>query len=849
MKQALLDITQRIRERSAATRAAYLRRVDRLVDRKRGSDRMGCANVAHAFAAMPDNDKLRIVAERAPHIGIVTAYNDMLSAHQPYEGFPAVIRDEAHRQGATAQVAGGVPAMCDGVTQGLPGMELSLFSRDSIAMGTAIALTHDVFDAALLLGVCDKIVPGLLIGALHFGHLPCVFVPAGPMSSGLSNNAKSKVREQFAQGLVGRDELLKAESAAYHGAGTCTFYGTANSNQMLLEAMGLHVPGAAFVHPHDELREALTRESVRTVLGIAKGQRFTPIGRMVDERVIVNAMVALLATGGSTNHLIHWVAVARAAGILIDWTDFSELSHVTPLLARVYPNGSADVNQFQSAGGPGFVIRELIDSGNMFGDVDSVVEGGLVPFGRVPQGGAEGLRWSDLPAQSGDAGVVRTAAEPFSESGGLKLLTGNLGRSVIKISAVPADFHVIEAPAIVFNAQEELQVAFKAGELNRDFVAVVRFQGPRANGMPELHKLTPPLAVLQGKGFKVALVTDGRMSGASGKVPAAIHLSPEALAGGPLGKVRTGDVIRLDAVAGTLEALVDPATWAAREQAVIDDAQADDSRPLVTPWRPPSSLRMLAIARAMAALRASMAAALARRSDAIDSLSGSERQPPRHGSPPPTPHTEHPMNTLELASYGPVIPVIVINRLEDAVPMAQALVDGGVRVLEVTLRTPIALKCMEMIVKSVPGAIVGAGTVRNVDDAKAAKDVGCQFAVSPGYISSVGLACRDIGLPLLPGTATGSEVMQANADGYQFLKFFPAMQAGGIPMLKAFAGPFPDVAFCPTGGITVESAPQFLALPNVKVCGGSWLTPSDAVDSKDWARITALAKAASALRG
>jgi phosphogluconate dehydratase len=474
------------------------------------------------------------------------------------------------------QVAGGVPAMCDGVTQGLPGMELSLFSRDSIAMGTAIALTHDVFDAALLLGVCDKIVPGLLIGALHFGHLPCVFVPAGPMSTGLDNTAKSKVREQFAAGKVGRDKLLEAESAAYHGAGTCTFYGTANSNQMLLEAMGLHVPGAAFVHPHAELREALTRDAVRTLLGItAKGEHFTPIGRLVDERVIVNAMVALLATGGSTNHLIHWVAVARSAGILIDWTDFADLSACTPLLARVYPNGLADVNQFQAAGGPGFVIRELIDSGAMHGDVSTVVPGGLRAFGKVPERTGATLQWHDLPTQPIDDSVVRTAAAPFSDEGGLKLLTGNLGRAVIKVSAVPADRHVVEAPAIVFDTQEQLLAAFKAGDLERDFIAVVRFQGPAACGMPELHKLTPPLGVLQGRGFKVALVTDGRMSGASGKIPAAIHVGPEVMHGGPLGKVRDGDVLRLDAVAGTLSARVDEATWAAREQALLPDAQSD----------------------------------------------------------------------------------------------------------------------------------------------------------------------------------------------------------------------------------------------------------------------------------
>jgi phosphogluconate dehydratase len=430
-----------------------------------------------------------------------------------------------------------------------------------------------VFDAVLLLGICDKIVPGLLIGALHFGHLPCVFVPAGPMASGLSNNAKSKVREQAAQGLVGREELLQAEQAAYHSPGTCTFYGTANSNQMLLEAMGLHLPGAAFVHPGTPLREALTREAVATVLSLREGQRDAPIGLQVDERCIVNAMVALLATGGSTNHLIHWVAVARAAGILIDWTDFSELSGVVPLLARVYPNGSADVNQFQEAGGPGFVIRELLDAGLMH-EVGAVSAGGLRDQARQPVLQGDKLVWQDLPAQSGDDSVLRPVSAPFSATGGLKLLDGNLGRAVIKVSAVPDDRHIIEAPAMVFDSQDALHAAFKAGEMDRDLIAVVRFQGPQANGMPELHKLTPPLAVLQGKGFRVALVTDGRMSGASGKVPAAIHVSPEALAGGPLAKVRTGDLVRLDANSGSLQALVDPAEWAARELAPRDTALA-----------------------------------------------------------------------------------------------------------------------------------------------------------------------------------------------------------------------------------------------------------------------------------
>jgi phosphogluconate dehydratase len=573
MKQSHLEVTERIIEMSRPTRTAYLHRLDEIANRQRGADRLGCANVAHAFAAMPTNDKLRVVVEKAPNIGIVTAYNEMLSAHQPYVNYPEIIRDEAHKYGATVQVAGGVPAMCDGITQGEPGMEMSLFSRDVIAMSTAIALSHDVFDAAMLLGVCDKIVPGLLIGALKFGHLPCIFVPSGPMSTGLDNTAKSKVREQYAQGKVGRDELLASESSAYHGAGTCTFYGTANSNQMLMEAMGLHVPGAAFVHPHDGMRELLTREAVQMVLKNTKKEHFTPIGRLVDEHVIVNAMVALLATGGSTNHLIHWVAVARAAGIIIDWTDFYHLAKTTPLLASVYPNGKADVNEFQSAGGPAFVIRELIDSGYMFPDVFTVAYGGLRDYGKVPAKEDDKLVWKDLPKESLDETIVRTAAFPFNESGGLRLLKGNLGRSVIKISAVPEDRHIIEAPAIVFDAQEELLAAFDRGELEKDFIAVVRFQGPKANGMPELHKLTPPLAVLQNKGFRVAIVTDGRMSGASGKIPAAIHLTPEASAGGPLAKVRTGDIIRLNATVGMVNVLVDEDEWAEREVAELSDTK------------------------------------------------------------------------------------------------------------------------------------------------------------------------------------------------------------------------------------------------------------------------------------
>jgi phosphogluconate dehydratase len=579
------QVTQRIIGRSAATRAAYLQHIDAAARRDRGADRMGCANVAHAFAAMPGSDKFKVVAEKALNIGIVNAYNDMLSAHAPLQHYPALIKDEARKHGATAQVAGGVPAMCDGVTQGTPAMELSLFSRDTIAMATAVSLSHDMFDCALLLGVCDKIVPGLLIGALHFGHLPTVFVPAGPMTSGLSNNEKSKVRELAAQGLVGRAELLQAESKAYHGQGTCTFYGTANSNQMLLEAMGLHVPGTAFINPDEatgaHVRELLTREAVKTVLSATKNK--AAIGKIVDEKCIVNAMVALMATGGSTNHLIHWVAVARSAGMVIDWDDFSALSDVVPLLSHVYPNGSADVNQFQAAGGPGFIIRELLDAGFMHADVLTVASG-LRDYTKKPAATAQGLQWSDVGA-SQDESVVRPISSPFSPTGGLKLLQGNLGRSVIKVSSVPDDRHVIEAPAMVFDSQEAMLAAFKTGAVENacqtnganGIVVVVRWQGPQANGMPELHKLTPPLAVLQGKGYRVALVTDGRMSGASGKVPAAIHVSPEALAGGPLAKLRDGDVVRLDAPAGSLQALVSDADWAARPLAAMGAAQAQSN--------------------------------------------------------------------------------------------------------------------------------------------------------------------------------------------------------------------------------------------------------------------------------
>ncbi len=558
-------VTQRVLDRSRSTRAAYLARIDRAQGQFPSRTALSCANLAHGFAGMDGRDKIAIKAQKIPNIGIVSAYNDMLSAHAPYLNFPEIIKQAARDAGGVAQFAGGVPAMCDGITQGNAGMELSLFSREVIAMSTAVALTHNMFDAALCLGICDKIVPGLLIGALQFGHLPTIFVPAGPMTSGLSNDAKAKIRQQYATGQVGRDALLEAESEAYHGHGTCTFYGTANSNQMLMEVMGLHLPGAAFVHPHTPLRDALTAQAARRVLELtADGTQYTPIGQVIDERAIVNGIVALLATGGSTNHTLHLVAIARAAGILIDWNDFDELSKAVPLLARIYPNGSADVNHYHAAGGMAFLVRELLAAGLLHDDVKTVAGPGLSRYTQEPRLLDGTLTWVPGAEQSADPSVLRGTAEPFDPDGGLRLMQGKLGRGVIKISAVKPQHRTVKAPAIVFDSQEDVQRAFDAGELKRDFVAVVRFQGARANGMPELHRLTPLLGVMQDQGFHVALVTDGRMSGASGKVPAVIHVSPETVLGGPLGKVRTGDPIVIDAEAGILDIEVDPAEWAGR---------------------------------------------------------------------------------------------------------------------------------------------------------------------------------------------------------------------------------------------------------------------------------------------
>ncbi len=557
LNPAIERVTARIIEKSKAGRQRYLDLIAREAENGLSRGQLSCGNLAHGFAASGD-DKAAIRGGKAMNIGIVTAYNDMLSAHQPYGRYPEQIKLFAREVGATAQVAGGVPAMCDGVTQGQLGMELSLFSRDTIALSTAVSLSHAMFEGTLLLGICDKIVPGLLIGALRFGHLPAILVPAGPMPSGLANKEKQRIRQLYAEGKATRDELLESESASYHGAGTCTFYGTANSNQMMMEVMGLHMPGSAFINPGTKLRTALTRAAVHRMAEIGHdGDDYRPLGRCIDEKAIVNACVGLLATGGSTNHAIHLPAIARAAGISIDWQDLDELSAATPLVARVYPNGAGDVNHFHAAGGMGFVIRELLDAGLLHRDILTVGGDDLSAYGQEPVLDGDALSWRDAVAKSADEAMLRTPSDPFQSDGGMRLVTGNLGRATFKTSAVDAERWTIEAPCRVFHTQVDVLEAFKAGELDRDVIVAVRFQGPRANGMPELHKLTPALGVLQDKGFKVALVTDGRMSGASGKVPAAIHCTPEALGGGPLSLLQDGDIVRLCGHDGTLECRAD----------------------------------------------------------------------------------------------------------------------------------------------------------------------------------------------------------------------------------------------------------------------------------------------------
>ncbi|MDA5537192.1 phosphogluconate dehydratase [Yersinia mollaretii] len=571
MNPTLTRVTQRITARSAATRTAYLQRISAAKEKTVHRSQLACGNLAHGFAACQPEDKASLKNMVRSDIAIITSYNDMLSAHQPYESYPQQLKAALHEVGAVGQVAGGVPAMCDGVTQGQDGMELSLMSRDVIAMSAAIGLSHNMFDGALYLGVCDKIVPGLLMAALSFGHLPAVFVPAGPMATGLSNKEKVRVRQLFAEGKVDRNALLEAESASYHSAGTCTFYGTANSNQMVMEVMGLHLPGASFIQPNTPLRDALTAAAARQVTRLTENSgHYLPIGQLVDEKVVVNGIVALLATGGSTNHTMHLVAMARSAGIMIDWDDFSELSEVVPQLCRIYPNGPADINYFQAAGGVALLIKELLEGGLVHEDVHTVAGFGLHRYTQEPYLEEGQLQWRPGPQHSLDDAVIASIAQPFSPHGGTQVLSGNLGRAVMKTSAVPRDHQIIEGPAVVFESQHDVGAAFDSGELNRDCVVVVRYQGPRAIGMPELHKLMPPLGVLLDRGFKVALVTDGRLSGASGKVPSAIHVTPEAYCGGLLAKIRNGDRVRVDGVSGELSLLVDEAELAARQPTLPD---------------------------------------------------------------------------------------------------------------------------------------------------------------------------------------------------------------------------------------------------------------------------------------
>ncbi|KIC20293.1 phosphogluconate dehydratase [Leisingera sp. ANG-Vp] len=585
LNPTLAAVTDRIIARSETTRAAYLERMRAARGKGPARAHLSCSGQAHAYAAT-GADQQTLAEGSKGHLGIVTAYNDMLSAHQPFETYPALIRDTVRAAGGTAQVAGGVPAMCDGVTQSEPGMELSLFSRDTIAMAAGIALSHNVFDAAVFLGVCDKIVPGLVIGAQAFGHIPAVFLPAGPMTSGLANDEKARIRQQFAAGEISREELLKAEMAAYHGPGTCTFYGTANTNQMLMEFMGLHLPGSSFVTPGTPLREALTVEGAKRALSLsALGNSYTPVCDVLDEKAYANGIVGLMATGGSTNLLIHLIAMARAGGIILDWQDFADLSDVVPLLARVYPNGLADVNHFHAAGGLGYLIGELLKSGNLHPDTKTVAGEGLEHYVMEPFLTEDGLTFREGPGQSLNDAVLRPAEAPFQETGGLKRLTGNLGTAVIKVSAVAKEHQVIQAPARVFHDQEEAKTAFKAGELTGDVIVVVRFQGPKANGMPELHSLTPFLGIMQGRGQKVALVTDGRMSGASGKIPAAIHVVPEALDGGPIAKIQDGDMLRLDAVKGHLEILTEGALEREAATADLSSYQHGTGRELFSMFR------------------------------------------------------------------------------------------------------------------------------------------------------------------------------------------------------------------------------------------------------------------------
>jgi phosphogluconate dehydratase len=828
MNPTVEAVTAELAARSRKSREAYLDMCRRTQDQEPPRQTLSCGNLAHGYAACSDDEKALIGGMEAVNIGIISAYNDMLSAHQPLAEYPQRLKDIVRRLGGTAQVASGVPAMCDGVTQGQPGMDLSLFSRDVVAMATAVGLSHNIFDAAVCLGICDKIVPGMMIGSLQFGHLPIAFLGSGPMGSGIPNKEKAAVRQQYAEGKASRDELLAVESASYHSPGTCTFYGTANSNQVLMEMLGVQLPGSSFLHPDDPLRGALNESLMQALMQATAKNRYRPLYEVVTEKTLVNAVVALLATGGSTNHTLHLIAIARAAGIDLTWEDMDRLSAAVPLLARIYPNGSADINDFQQAGGMAFLVRELRAGGLLNEDIRTVIGDGLDAYCAAPeQDGGGAAAWQTPVLKSSRHDVLRGVGEPFQNEGGLRRLMGNLGESVIKVSAVVPEHHQVRAACRIFESQDAMRDAFEAGELDRDVVVVVRFQGPAANGMPELHKLTPFLGVLQDRGFKVALVTDGRMSGASGKVPAAIHLTPEAINEGPISRLRDGDVIALDAAAGSLSVEVDESEFASRAPAAPPPAATTLGRGLFAAFRSGAS--------GAGAGASVFEPGWAER----EGTATSERKRKDSHERGETAMSDDFDGALKRAR---VLPVVTPPAPEATVHLAEALAEGGMTAIEITLRSETALESIAAVKAALPGMTVAAGTITNAAQYADAVAAGADFCVSPGLTRELLEATRDAAVRLLPGVATASEIMLGLEYGLDRFKLFPAVPVGGIPLLKSFAGPFPQVRFCPTGGLTPANFQDFLALPNVICCGGSWMVASSLIKTGQWQEITRLAR-------
>ena len=831
MNSIVEKVTDRIIERSRWAREAYLSRIDEMASHRwPARSALGASNFAHDLAACSGFCRERLFRDDVPNIAIISSYNDLLSAHAPFEAYHRILKEVVFSAGGAAQFAGGVPAMCDGITQGYPGMDLSLMTRDVIAMSVVTALSHMVFDGALLLGVCDKIMPGLLMGMLQYGHLPAILVPAGPMRSGIANREKALARERFAVGEIGKQELIEYELKAYHSEGTCTFYGTANSNQLMAEMLGVHLPGASFINTGTKLREAMTREAGRRIVELARpGGESCPIGHIINEKSVVNALVGLLATGGSTNESMHLVAIAKAAGVIIDWQDFAELSDAVPLIVRIYPNGPEDINAFQEAGGIPLIIQELLNAGFLHGDVKTVAGDGLLPYSRQPVLDDNGVKWMDKRLSSRNISVISTVQEPFDRIGGIKVLEGNLGRAIMKISALSqGESTVIEAPARVFNSQEEMEEAFRNERLNCDHVAVVRFQGPRANGMPELHKLITFLSIVMDRGFQVGLLTDGRLSGASGKVPFAIHCTPEAACGGPISRLVDGDIIRMDARAGVLEARVPALELKSREPANPDlrEARSLWGREIFAPLRMNLSSADQGASAIFCGEREGVCRPVVAEigsGSAYGSMNGIGIEP------------------FKVLERSPVIPVVVIEELNDAVPLARALLRGGIKVIEVTLRSEAALEAISLINREVPEILVGAGTVLNSKDLMAVAEAGASFAISPGMTQELLEVGQDGNIPLIPGISTVSELMCALEMGFEVFKFFPAEAAGGVDMLRSIAGPFPGVRFCPTGGIGESNFLEYLALANVICVGGSWVAPIELIRKGHWDSISVLA--------